>query len=425
MAAAADPILASTLWTSARRSFHYNSTSPEPEPSARTAVNTEHERPAKRRKLATAHPTLGRALDGGLEYGAVTCLSAETSSTGAEGLTLSLLVSHLLASNEQHYDSSTAPTSVRSEAKAPPVLAKSTATVIDTTLAFPIARLHHLLLLATRKRAPASTSAQGTGANDDGEAQAKADAMQALSRVKLMKCFDFVGLTECLAEVRADLELGSSPRDTVDQVARRRAPPKGTISDSEASDDEEILDAPSPPSARQPTRQAPTEQPRPQRRPHESCGLLIINTLTQPFAPLLKNNHAQAQDLLASLMRSLVHSTRMHGLCTLVLNSANSYSQAKDEAPSIFTDCVLRPALGKAFTSLLDTHLLVHSIPRSAADARAIYGEAEGKVRGKQKQGAEVEMVNVMEVLQDRHDGKVGRWAAFAVDDDGRMKDVA
>lgn len=357
--AAAEPTLASTLWANHLAAQQDDTTQP----------------PAKRRKLATSLRDLDHALEGGLEYGSIHCISAEPSSNSVHDLTLALIVSHLLASQD------------------------TVVTVIDTTLGFDIRGLHQRLGDALRER------------NEDGEGK----VMEVLGRVSVMKAFDFVGMTECLAEVRESLE-----RPAVSDPAEKRpaAPPKGTIDDSEDEGDDMLDDAPSPPLHPPPPLAAhPSVKCGP---PNVRSGFLLINNITQPTAPLLKNNHVQAQALLTSFMRSLSHLTESHDLCTLLLNNASTYAvaQAKAEpSPSIFSSCALRPALGKTFTYLVDVHVLVHEVPRTAEGARAVYG---GERQGRE----EVEMGRVFEVLQDRYGGRVGSWAAFSVDAEGRPRDV-
>ncbi|KAK5125325.1 hypothetical protein LTR85_000434 [Meristemomyces frigidus] len=357
MASAAQPTLASTIWSS-----HLSS-------------HEGAEPPAKRRKLATNLHDTDSALEGGLDYGSITCISAEADS-GAREFTLAVIASHLLAETD------------------------AVATVIDSTLSFDIRRLHQRLVEALQSR---------------GEVDGQGKGMEALGRLKIMKVFDFIGLTESLTEFREDVEGGRGVAAV--QPSQRASPtgPKGTIGDSEDEGEEMLDDAPSPSPRQQPAQKAP-DAPKDVK---ESCGLLIIENITQLAAPLLKNNHAQGQALLTSFMRSLSHLTRANNLCTLLLNNTTTYAQAKEESPSIFSSCAARPALGKTFQYALDVHLLLHVVPKTAADARAVYGGDQHK---RQRQRAE--MVSVVEVLQDRRWGRVGRWAPFAVDVDGRLKDV-
>lgn len=199
-----------------------------------------------------------------------------------------------------------------------------------------------------------------------------------------MKTFDFVGLTEGIAEVRDSLE-DPDPG------------PKATIGDSESED--EMLDDP-------------------KQHPADTHGLLLIDNLTQVAAPLLKNDNTAGQALLASFMRSLGHLSRAHSLCTVILNGTTTYtSPSSSDAPSIFSSCTVRPALGRTLPFLVDLHLLVHKQPRTIEGARMVYGDG---CAGREP----VEWVRVVEVLQDRYSDRVGRWAPFVVHEDGRLVDV-
>lgn len=339
MAAVAEPVLASSLWN--------------PDPLETT--------PAKQR-LRTNCKTIDTALNEGLGYGYITCISAEAD-FGARDIAQALLVSHLCESQD------------------------ATATVIDTGQAINVRRLYQAIL---------DTLTRG-----DGEAP-KAQAKAALDRVKLMKPFDFEGLTEGVSELRNALE-GRVPHEQ---------PPRGTVADSQ-DDEEEMLDSPTPSVLRPATVHA-----LPVPTTNRSNGLLIIDNITQLAAPLVKSNHASGQALVTSFMRSLAHLTRTHSLCTIVMNSTISTKTTnyKEESPSAFSSCSVRPALGKTWTHLVDVHLLVHQMPKKERDAKVLYG-------GQRADGV-IEMVSVVEVLQDGYDGRVGKWAAFSVSDDGKLEDV-
>ena len=337
----AEPILASTLWT-----FHLAASTKSP--------------PTTPGKLAIGISDVDTALAGGLEYGRITAISADPSSGDAQLLSHALLVSHLLASEG------------------------NVATVIDSTLAFDLKSLHQRLVNALQDGV-------------DGK------VMEALDWLKIMKVFDFVGLTECIGEVREGLDDGKGEERHATASMRenrtRTTGPRGTVSDSE-DDGNEVVSPPKPCKSSAPV-QPDVRKP--------SQHLLVIDNIAQLVAPLLKNNHAQGQALLKTFMRSLSHLTKRHNICTVLFNNTTIYAASKEESPSIFSSCAQRPAFGKAFTYALDVHLLVHTVPKTAEDARAVYGGVE---HGKEKGG--VQMVSVMEVLQDRYEGRMGRWAAFS-----------
>ena len=353
MASPAEPVLASTLWTS-----HLSTQTREPSDPV-----------ANQKILATGCRSIDNVLVDGLQYGTTTCVSAEADS-GARALSQTLLVSHLLSS------------------------AYTTAAVIDTTLSFDVRELHKAMT-----------------AEMDGQGDAVQMSVKVLDRLKIMKVFDFVGLTESIRELRDALE-GNVP--SADSVKAVQQAPRGTVGDSEDEDEDEdeMLDSPTSP--------PPCEKPLLENRVTEvNHSLLIIDNITQVAAPLLKNNLAQGQALLSSFMRSLSHLTKTHHLCTILHNHATSNIYIKEETPSIFSSCTVRPALGKTFAYTLDTHMLLHRAPRGADDAKAVYGGV-----GADRRQRLAQMCNVVEVLQDRHGGRVGRWAAFNVDDSGRLVGV-
>ncbi|RMZ11766.1 hypothetical protein D0864_00897 [Hortaea werneckii] len=353
MVTSADCILASALWSPPQHQV------------------IDGQRLPKRRKLGTGSTNLDRILNGGLEHGNIHCVSA-TPSGGARELMSSILVAHLLTQDD------------------------ATATLIDVALSFDIKTLHRELIR------------QLHASGKDGK-----DALKILEKLRIMKAFDCVGLTECVAEMRQQLDY-----ERFESGSQHKGPPKppgkGTISDSE-SDDDELLD-------NEPTSLGQSELPESetgqQERLSRRSNLLIIDTISKPFTPLLKNNHTHGQAMLASFMRSLRHLTTSHDLATLLLNTVTDFDKTREEAPSMFSSCTARPALGRGFCNLVDTHLLVHEEAKSAQDAKLMM-MSKGASGGQKGLPA-----NVIEVLSDRYEGRVGRWAAFEVGEDGRLKDM-
>lgn len=361
---AVEPVLASTLWSAHQ---HEQPTSNLAEP------------PSKRRKLATNCKPLDDALSGGFDYGAIHCISAETDA-GSKQLSQALIASHLLDSEDAE------------------------ATVIDTINSFDVRGLHQVLVAELRL---------------DGNGDSREKAVQVLGRVRIMKAFDFVGLTECVAELREHLEADGHPRPSRETQAQQ--PPRGTVGDSE--DEDEMLDSPSPRKEPQVRKASPATISSPDVK--QSSNLLLIDNISHVTLPLLKNSHIQGQALLTSFMRSLAHLTRAHQLCTVVHNAASVHSPASvsaqvpspaEDRPSIFSSCTLRPALGRTFAYLVDVHLLLHRVPLEAEDAKAVYGtQGPGRVAGQRK------VVSVLEVLTDRHSDRVGHLVAFHPDAEGKL----
>jgi hypothetical protein len=363
---AVQPILASSLWTA-------------------DGISESSEPPAKKRRLATGCAQIDESLNGGFDYGSISCISSEAESGGKE-LSYSLIATYLLSSTECE------------------------ATIVDTTNSFDVRRLHKRLVSGLQER---------KGGND-----AKAEAVQVLGRVRIMKAFDFVGMTECVAELREGLETRQQERSQRERESKTRQEklpgPRGTVGDSEDEDDmlDDIepvsRDKPSPPS---PKTMGSGETPTEDLPQH----LLVIDNITYVASPIIKNSHVQGQELLATFIRSLAHLTRVHDICTLLHNAVMTYQpkSTAEPTPSIFTSCTLRPALGKSFAYLLDTHLLLHRIPLTPADAKSVYAAHSAIPKSSEK------LVSVLEVLQDRHSDRVGHWSAFRADPDGNLAGIS
>jgi RecA/RadA recombinase len=333
MAAPAEPILASNIWSSLHN------------------VPSENiERPAKRTKISSGATAIDNALDGGFDIGSVNCITSEPNH-GANDFVHGLLVTHLLSAPN------------------------ASATVIDSTHSFDLRRLYKTI---------------------EASSQNRQEALNILDRLKIMKIFDYVGLAEALSELRESMEERATPPNPALKA------PKATIPDSQEDEEEAALHSPSP------VQDHPPEE-------IESPSLLIIDSISHVFAPLIKNNYAQGQALLASLMRSLNHLTRMQSLCTLVLSTAlTNKPNADQETLSIFRSCTIRPVLGHGLGYLLDLHLYLHRLPRRSADPHSSYHSKS------------TEMVSVLEVVQDRYAGRFGRWAPFVCsEEDGRLVNIS
>nr|OQO10338.1 hypothetical protein B0A51_18089 [Rachicladosporium sp. CCFEE 5018] len=321
---AVDAVLASTLWAAEQR---------------RTVVGKDAAKSALQppQKLATACVALDTALHGGLEYGQIHCISAEADSASKE-VCHALLTSHL---------------STGSSAQA---------TVIDTTNSFDVKRLHSIIVASLRR-------------SEKGGDHASA-ALEALGRVRVMKAFDFIGLTESISELRDSLEAAISEQQRPMPSIAAQAP-MGTIRDSDEEDD--MLNVPGPDTAAAPNALPLIETGAVSDLKLHGDYLVIIDNIAHAAGPLLKSNHSQGQALLSSFMRSLFHLTRTHNIATLLINSATTYPNATaTDCPSIFASCLLRPALGRSFAYLVDTHMLLHRLPLTSEDAKAAYGTQVG-----------------------------------------------
>lgn len=110
-------------------------------------------------------------------------------------------------------------------------------------------------------------------------------------------------------------------------------------------------------------------------------------------------------------MRSLRHLTYRRHICSVLTNTAvglnpSMYPRRAQNNASIFEATMGKPALGKAFTNLIDTSIFLSSIPKMRLEAEIAYGG--GNSIGWKN-------VGVLEVLKDRFGAQEGRWAAFEI----------
>ena len=123
----------------------------------------------------------------------------------------------------------------------------------------------------------------------------------------------------------------------------------------------------------------------------------------------------EGQAHLTSFMRSLYQLTSQRRICTILINSVVGVKKfnKQDNPPkpeddvSAFASTKGKPALGKTYSHLIDTSILLFSIPKTKADAD-IAGGADGDRSG-------WDSVGVMEVIMDRNGAREGRWATFEV----------
>ena len=313
-----------------------------------------------KRKPSSGCPSIDKAFGGAFQYGRVCCLSAEANS-GCRELCIAYAVSHLLSSQD------------------------ATATIIDTMLSFDVRRFHRTLLSRVGEQI----------------------AMAALERLKIMKVFDFEGLTDSISELRNTLE-GQPGETGLD--GKSVTAPRGTIGDSE--DEDEMLDSPSPPPVMREAMQKNSD------KEGSSPQLLLIDSISHVVAPIMRNRYVEGQALLISFMRALTHLTTANQLLTILSNDAIPKANVNEESPSVFTSCTVRPALGRSFEHMLDTHLLVHRASSKPLSIQQDHNSPQAKQPIEEKTAA------VVEVLHDRQGGAFGRWVVFTIDDSGMLKDV-
>jgi hypothetical protein len=160
------------------------------------------------------------------------------------------------------------------------------AAVIDTSGSFDVLRLHRsfMLRLQTQKR-------RGIF---DGDLESVAEA--ALERVKIMRVFDFVGVSEAVNELGAEMKAPqftatSSPGPQLEETVRREVP------DSEDEDDEMLFDSEVrnavPAKVENNTKQSSEDS-------EAKLGLILVDNIAHAVSPLLKTNYAQGQLILRS-----------------------------------------------------------------------------------------------------------------------------
>ena len=249
-----------------------------------------------------------------------------------------------------------------------------------------------------------------------------------------MRVFDFVGLTEAVGELRNELE--HQRQDSLSGLPAQKS--RLEIPDSEDEDDAMLFGGTE---VLSPKESANDREP--SHRSSDRQWLLIIDNIAHIMSPLLKNNYVQGHVLLTTFFRSLAKLSQDHDICTILNNNVvakragpnisrtmpiSSEPQPQlgtqsvpeqyhfQDHPSIFASTTFRPALGKTFASFIDLHLLLSVLPRTKQDARILYGAQSNHAFQK------VKFAHVLEVMTDRWDSRMGRWAAFYVDDNMNLK---
>ncbi|KEQ84751.1 hypothetical protein M438DRAFT_354781 [Aureobasidium pullulans EXF-150] len=307
---------------------------------AKEEIGLFEERARKRLRVGTGCAAVDDALDGGFVYGRDGIYNI-SGATGSQGAeTISLqLLITHLLASTSH-----------------------TATLIDATGNLDVLKLYRSII--TRL----------SNSNHDHEANVTL-ATSTLDRVKIMRVFDFEGVVEGLNELIDDLE--------------GRNVPKNTIGDSQEEAEDEMLDVGS--------------EEKVEEEKKEQAGMVLINNLSQVLGLLLKNNYAQGQATLTTLVRRLRNTAKEHNLCIILLSWSVTYG-SDQERVSIFESIKARPGLGKSLGYLVDTQLLIDAIPRTA--------------KGK---GAASDMVNVIEVIYSGGNHQAGKFGVFDITVDGEI----
>ena len=286
--------------------------------------------------------------------------------------------------------------------------------VIDTSGSFEVIGLHQVLSAEVTRR---TTTDQVEGEFSSAE--------DCLERVKLMRVFDFVGLTEAINELKESLE---KPNHC--QVSPPLSSTKSLIVPDSEDEDDGLLSIGSPIEVIQRPKDASQG-----KLISPLTWILVIDNLSNVIQPILKSNYIQGQALCTTFLRSLTHLSRDHSMCTILVNnvitskersrkesagddqggsphreqSNNFGGSSVLEQPSIFASNSIRPALGKTLAFWVDLHILLSVLPLKKRDAHMMYGSYPDHIQQR------ANVAHVAEVLTDRYDGRVGRWAAFHI----------
>ena len=233
------------------------------------------------------------------------------------------------------------------------------------------------------------------GASRD-ELEGRATSM--LDRVRVMRVFDFAGMVEAVGEVREMREKSLLGAETSASTATKR---KNEVNDSEEEPDAED-DPPTKPVV-QSWKQA-----------DGIIGMIIIDTITNVASSMMSKSPVHGQALLATFMRSFRHLVNSHSICSILVNAVvglnpsqnGDYQRRPEEHASVFSSTLGKPALGKSFTYLIDTSILVSAVPKTSEDAAIAFNTNPDSPYAK---------ALVFEVIKDRCGGREGRWAAFEI----------
>ncbi|KAF2125725.1 hypothetical protein P153DRAFT_399867 [Dothidotthia symphoricarpi CBS 119687] len=365
------------------------------------------------RVLGTGVESLDGVLGGGLLGGRVVGVHCEGGGSGQE-LCQTLLVNSLLTYHD------------------------STAAVVDTTGNFDILRLYTIILSRLQHDATLIASLNLPTTTPDSAQEVEDVAAQVLDRVKIMRVFDFVGVVEAVGEVRDEWEGRSSRNDMVEKEkedVEPKKPPKRTMvpdSEDEEEDEEMLFDVTAPTTSVQEPGPEPEPEPINSKTTEQDqdskparTKFILIDNLPHVLNPLLKKNFVEANALAHSFLHSLTRLTKTHTLHTLLIipttlprapSPVRPHQEQRPQQPppppSIFSSNNAVLALGNVLGPYVDLGVLVTRVPRRKGDAGVFY--REGGARGRK-----CEMVDVMEIVSDRWEARVGAWGTFCKGETG------
>ncbi|KAL1797572.1 hypothetical protein ACET3X_004178 [Alternaria dauci] len=300
-------------------------------------VGTERKAEYEKKRLRTGVKSLDDALDGGIESGWIVGVSGEAG-VGASEICCALLVDSLL-----QYEN-------------------STAVVIDTTGNFDVVRFY-TMILAQLSRRPSITASLHSAINMEPGASIEDLSAKILDRVKIMRVFDHVGMSEAIEELKGDIAGQSVAEPTpvtenalpVEKVKMKRTYVADS-EDEEDDDDEEMLfesestiiaaaqpvNNPERAKARhlEPVETAETTHTEAERG---QIKFMLVDNFAHIFNPLLKKDYIRgifghnpipienrypdshlANSMAAIFFTTITDLTKSHSLHTLLINSAHA-----------------------------------------------------------------------------------------------------
>ena len=87
------------------------------------------------------------------------------------------------------------------------------------------------------------------------------------------------------------------------------------------------------------------------------------------------------------------------------LSYTASFSYRQEDQVSVFSSTVGKPALGKPYSYLIDTSIMLSTVPKTLDDAEIVYGDNVGQAK----------YSNILEILHDKNANRAERWAAFDI----------
>jgi len=277
--------------------------------------------------------------------------------------------------------------------------------VIDTTGSFSPLRLRDVLAFRLEARVQRDRYQQSgfvyenkSSRNEENRTELIDQATSMLDRVKVMRVFDFAGVVEAVAEVK----------ETRERSSQREYMPKDpkTRTRDEVHDSEEEIDDDDTPSV--------NTLPKTRKAANGTIGMIIVDTITNVVSSVMSRSQVHGQALLASFMRSLHHLITHYHICTILTNAVvgvnptknPEYQRRAEEHVSIFSSTLGKPALGKSYTYLIDTSILISAVPKTNEDA---------VIASRSNLEAPFRKALVIEVVKDRFGAREGRWAPFEI----------